>query len=52
MKVIAFVTNMEIAEKVLARLGLARSRPPRAAATGPPQLGLVFPIRSQSWRPR
>ena len=43
MRVIAFVTDTDVAEQVLTCLGLARSRPLRATATGPPQLGLAFP---------
>ena len=44
MRVLAFITDIDVAEQVLVRLGLARTRPPRAAATGPPQLGFAFPL--------
>lgn len=43
MRVTAFITEPEVAGQVLARLGLARPRPPLAKATGPPQLDFAFP---------
>jgi hypothetical protein len=43
MRVVAFTTDAAVAREVLARLGLARPRPARPLAAGPPQLALAFP---------